>query len=107
MPCSSSAARSRAKKCGIYAEGNFIEAGTDTSVLQPGGAKYGKPILDLAVTRRGTMEDATKCVLVPSDSTMLGNLSVGMPIDLLCQARDSLTVTIKRPFEGGPPTCRS
>ena len=34
----------------IYAEGNFIEAGTDTSFLQTGEAKYGKPILDLGVT---------------------------------------------------------
>ena len=48
----------------IYAEGNFIEADTDTCFLQTGEAKYGKPILDLAVTSSATMEDATKCVLV-------------------------------------------
>ena len=30
----------------IYAEGNFIEAGTDTLFLQTGETKYGKPILD-------------------------------------------------------------
>jgi len=85
----------------IYAEGNFIEAGTDTSFLQTGEAKYGKPILDLAVTPSATLEDATKCVLVSYDSTMLSNLSVGMPIDLLCYARDSLKVTMKRRFESG------
>jgi len=85
----------------IYAEGNFIEAGTDTSFLQTGEAKYGKPILDLAVTPSATLEDATKCVLVSFDSTMLSNLSVGMPIDLLCYARDSLQVTMKRRFESG------
>ncbi|MCZ8103720.1 MAG: hypothetical protein O9972_38225, partial [Burkholderiales bacterium] len=28
----------------LYAEGNFIEAGTDTNYLQTGEAKYGKPI---------------------------------------------------------------
>ncbi len=48
----------------LYAEGNFIEAGTDTPFLQTGEAKYGKPILDLAVTSSATLEDATKCVLV-------------------------------------------
>jgi len=32
---------------------------------------------------------------------MLSNLSVGMPIDLLCYARDSLRVTMKRRFDVG------
>jgi len=85
----------------LYAEGNFIEAGTDTPFLQTGEAKYGKPILDLAVTSEASMEDATKCVLVSYDSTLLSNLSVGMPIDLLCYARDSLKVTMKRRFDEG------
>jgi putative proteasome-type protease len=83
----------------IYAEGNFIEAGTDTPFLQTGEAKYGKPILDLGVNSTATLDDATKCVLVSFDSTMLSNLSVGMPIDLLCYARDRLTVTMKRRFD--------
>ncbi|GAA4404165.1 peptidase [Quisquiliibacterium transsilvanicum] len=85
----------------LYAEGNFIEAGVETNFLQTGEAKYGKPILDLAVSSTATMEDATKCVLVSFDSTMLSNLSVGMPIDLLCYARDSLEVTMKRRFDEG------
>ena len=85
----------------LYAEGNFIETGRDTPFLQTGEAKYGKPILDLAVTTDATMEDATKCVLVSYDSTMLSNLSVGMPIDLLCYARDSLRVTMRRRFDEG------
>ena len=87
----------------IYAEGNFIEAGSDTSFLQTGEAKYGKPILDLVVSPRATLEDATKCVLVSFDSTMISNLSVGMPIDLLCYARDSFNVTMKRRFDVGDP----
>lgn len=87
----------------LYAEGNFIEAGSDTPFLQTGEAKYGKPILDLAVTATATMEDATKCVLVSYDSTMISNLSVGMPIDLLCYARDSLQVTMQRRFDEGDP----
>jgi putative proteasome-type protease len=85
----------------LYAEGNFIEAGSDTPFLQTGEAKYGKPILDLAVTASATLEDATKCVLVSFDSTILSNLSVGMPIDLLCYSRDSLQVTMKRRFDKG------
>lgn len=85
----------------LYAEGNFIEAAAETPFLQTGEAKYGKPILDLAVTADASLEDATKCVLVSFDSTMLSNLSVGMPIDLLCYERDSLRVTMKRRFDVG------
>jgi putative proteasome-type protease len=55
------------------------------------------------VTSSATMQDATKCVLVSFDSTMLSNLSVGMPIDLLCYARDSLRITMKRRFDPGDP----
>ena len=33
-----------------YAEGNFIEAGTDTLFFQTGETKYGKPILDRVLT---------------------------------------------------------
>jgi hypothetical protein len=87
----------------IYAEGNFIEASTDTPFLQTGEAKYGKPILDLAVTATATLDDATKCVLVSFDSTMISNLSVGHPIDLLCYARDSLAVTMRRRFDRDDP----
>ena len=48
----------------LYAEGNFIEAGIDTPFPQTGEAKFGKPILDLAVSAAATVEDATQCVLV-------------------------------------------
>ena len=77
-----------------YAEGNFIEAGTDTHFLQTGETKYGKPILDRVLTQHTPLADATKCVLVSFDSTMRSNLSVGMPIDLVCYERDSLEMQI-------------
>lgn len=85
----------------IYAEGNFIEAGSDTPFLQTGEAKYGKPILDIGISPSVGLDDAAKSVLVSYDSTMLSNLSVGMPIDLLCYERDSLRVTRRRRFEEG------
>jgi putative proteasome-type protease len=87
----------------IYAEGNFIEAGQDTTFLQTGEAKYGKPIIDRVITRSTNLADATKCVLVSFDSTMRSNLSVGMPIDLVCYERDSLQVRLRRRFEQGDP----
>jgi putative proteasome-type protease len=85
----------------IYAEGNFIEAGVETPFLQTGETKYGKPIIDRVITRSTPLADAAKCVLVSFDSTMRSNLSVGMPIDLICYERDSLAVRMRRRFEEG------
>jgi putative proteasome-type protease len=82
----------------IYPEGNFIEAGEDTPFLQTGEAKYGKPIIDRVIQRTTSLADATKCVLVSFDSTMRSNISVGMPIDLLCYERDALQVRMRRRF---------
>ncbi|HEV2985580.1 MAG TPA: proteasome-type protease [Vicinamibacterales bacterium] len=87
----------------IYAEGNFIEAGRDTPFLQTGETKYGKPIMDRVVTPAASLSDATKCALVSFDSTMKSNLSVGMPIDLICYERDSFALRMQRRFEHGDP----
>jgi putative proteasome-type protease len=87
----------------IYAEGNFIEAGTDTPFLQTGEAKYGKPIIDPVLAPATTLADATKCILVSFDSTMRSNLSVGMPIDLVCYERDALRIHMRRRFGHGDP----
>jgi putative proteasome-type protease len=87
----------------IYAEGNFIEAGSDTPYFQTGETKYGKPIIERVLTPDTELADATKCVLVSFDSTMRSNLSVGMPIDLLCYERDSLAVTKRCRFHEGDP----
>jgi len=85
----------------IYAEGNFIEAGLDTPYFQTGETKYGKPIIDRVIRPSTPLADATKCVLVSFDSTMRSNLSVGMPIDLICYERDSLEVQMRRRFDDG------
>jgi putative proteasome-type protease len=85
----------------IYAEGNFIEAGIDTPYLQTGETKYGKPIIDRVISDSTPMGEVAKCVLVSFDSTMRSNLSVGMPIDLMCYERDSLEVNKRRRFEDG------
>ena len=85
----------------IYAEGNFIEASLDTPYLQTGETKYGKPIIEPVITHSTSLSDAAKCVLVSFDSTMRSNLSVGMPIDLICYQRDSLAVEKRRRFDDG------
>ena len=85
----------------LYAQGNFIEASLETPYFQTGETKYGKPIIDRVITRSTSLNDAAKCVLVSFDSTMCSNLSVGMPIDLICYQRDSLEVRMHRRFNEG------
>lgn len=87
----------------IYAEGNFIEAGIDTPYFQTGEAKYGKPIIERVITPATPLAEALKCVLLSFDSTMRSNVSVGMPIDLICYQRGSLEVHQRRRFEDGDP----
>ena len=74
----------RMRLCLVYAEGNFIEASDETPFFQIGETKYGKPILDRVIRSGTTLEDAIKCVLVSFDSTMRSNLSVGLPVNLVC-----------------------
>jgi len=82
-----------------FAEGNFIEAGRETPFFQTGETKYGKPIIDRVITPATSLADAMKCILVSFDSTMRSNLSVGMPIDLVCCERDSLKLGARHHFE--------
>ena len=80
----------------LYQEGNFIEATPETPFFQVGETKYGKPIIDRVVKRSTSVIDATKCLLISFDSTMRSNVSVGLPIDLVTYARDSLRVQLQR-----------
>ena len=101
---SCSAARSRASALRlfmIYAAGNFIECTTDTPYLQIGEHKYGKPILDRAVTYDIDLYDALKIGLISMDSTMRSNLGVGMPIDILVAAARRLRGRARLPHRAG------
>jgi putative proteasome-type protease len=73
----------------IYSAGNFIECTTDTPYLQIGEHKYGKPVLDRAVSFETDLYDALKLGLISMDSTMRSNLGVGLPIDILVARRDT------------------
>lgn len=74
----------------IYAAGNFIEASRETPYFQIGESKYGKPIIDRIFNWDSSLTDAAKCALISMDSTLKSNLSVGLPLDLLCYRKDSL-----------------
>ncbi|MFC5069686.1 peptidase [Flaviflagellibacter deserti] len=78
----------------IYSEGNSIEATPDTPYLQIGEPKYGKPILDRAISHDVEVRDALKIGLISMDSTLQSNLSVGLPIDVLVVRRDELEAAV-------------
>ncbi len=71
----------------IYPEGNSIECTVDTPYLQIGEHKYGKPVLDRAITYSIDLYTALKIGLISVDSTMRSNLGVGMPLDVLVVRR--------------------
>jgi putative proteasome-type protease len=87
----------------IYAAGNFIECTTDTPYLQIGEHKYGKPVLDRAITYQTDLYDALKIGLISMDSTMRSNLGVGMPIDLMVARRDVSDAELTYRIEPGEP----
>lgn len=73
----------------IYPQGNYITTSHDTTYLQIGEEKYGKPILDRILKPSSSLETAAMCALVSMDSTMRSNLTVGPPIELTVYDIDS------------------
>jgi putative proteasome-type protease len=78
----------------IYSAGNFIECTTDTPYFQIGEHKYGKPVLDRAVSFDTDLYDGLKLGLISMDSTMRSNLGVGLPIDIMMVRRDTCTAEL-------------
>jgi putative proteasome-type protease len=87
----------------IYSAGNFIECTTDTPYLQIGEHKYGKPVLDRAISYDVDLHDALKIGLISMDSTMRSNLGVGMPIDILLVRPDVCEADLNYRIEAGEP----
>jgi len=87
----------------IYSAGNFIECTQDAPFFQIGEFKYGKPVLDRAISYETDIDDAMKVGLISMDSTMRSNLSVGMPIDVAATRRDSQTISINTRIDNTDP----
>ena len=87
----------------VYSAGNYIEATEDTPYLQIGEHKYGKPIIDRALSYDTDLGDGLKLALISMDSTMRSNLSVGMPIDLMVYRRKALKVALQRRIKDDDP----
>ena len=87
----------------VYSAGNFIEATADTPYLQIGEHKYGKPMLDRALTKGTSLVDGAKLALITMDSTLRSNLCVGMPLDLLAYRKDSIDEVVERRIDEDDP----
>jgi len=87
----------------IYSAGNFIEATPETPYFQIGESKYGKPILDRVIGSELSLDEVAKCCLISMDSTIKSNLSVGLPLDLLCYEKDALKVERRTQIDGRDP----
>ena len=87
----------------IYSAGNFIECTIDTPYLQIGEHKYGKPVLDRAISYDTDLYDALKIGLISMDSTMRSNLGVGPPIDLIVVRPDTCDAELTYRIEPGEP----
>ena len=83
----------------IYSAGNFIETTADTPFLQIGEHKYGKPILDRAITYDVDLYDALKIGLISMDSTMRSRRSSS-----IASRSESLTFMISG--SGGRRHCK-
>jgi putative proteasome-type protease len=93
----------RARLFMVYSAGNFIEATHDTPYLQIGELKYGKPVLDRAVTFDTNVDDALKLALISMDSTMRSNLGVGMPVDIAVMRTDALALEVDHRIDNVDP----
>jgi putative proteasome-type protease len=87
----------------IYSAGNFIEATEETPFFQIGESKYGKPILDRVIGGGLTLDEVAKCCLISMDSTIKSNLSVGLPLDLMCYERDALRISRRKLIDNKDP----
>lgn len=76
----------------VYPQGNCITVSPQVPYLQIGETKYGKPILDRAITAATPLGDALRCALMSLSSTMRSNISVGLPIEIAIYRRDSFAI---------------
>jgi putative proteasome-type protease len=83
----------------IYSAGNFIECQAESPFFQIGETKYGRPILDRAITLDTPLAEAVKIGFLSFDSAMRSNLAVARPLDLMVMPTDPLAPILTRRIE--------
>jgi putative proteasome-type protease len=87
----------------IYSAGNFIECQRESPFFQIGETKYGRPILDRAISLDMPIAEAVKIGFLSFDSAMRSNLAVARPLDLMIMPRDIDDPVITRRIERDDP----
>lgn len=90
----------------VYPEGNYIRASDERPFLQIGETKYGKFMLELAVTSNVDLITATKIALGSMMSTAAANLSVGPPYDIGIYRPGAMELEELRVEDGSPVLAR-
>jgi putative proteasome-type protease len=83
----------------IYSAGNFIECQSESPFFQIGETKYGRPILDRAITLDTPICEAVKIGFLSFDSAMRSNLAVARPLDLMVMPSEPESPVLERRIE--------
>lgn len=86
----------------LYPEGNYIRASDQRPFLQIGETKFGRFMLELAVSTDAGIDRAGKFALSSMLSTVQANLGVGPPFDLGIYRNDSFALEHLRIDEDSP-----
>jgi putative proteasome-type protease len=76
----------------VYPEGNWVATGIASPYHIIGSTRYGKPVLDRALTHTDSMQHAFKVGCLAFDSTRISAADVGFPIDVVLCRRDSFHI---------------
>ena len=87
----------------VYPAGNFIESGYESPFLQIGDHKYGKSVLNRAITTGTDLYDALKIGLISMDDALGSNVEVGLPVDIVVIRADALNTELIYRVEPGEP----
>ena len=73
----------------LYPQGNWVEVSQGSPYFAIGEGRYGKPLLDRALTYESSLEDALKAGYLAFDATRASAADVGYPLDVAIYRRDT------------------
>jgi putative proteasome-type protease len=80
----------------IYAEGNWVEVTAGTPYVIIGDSRYGKPLLDRALSYESPVPDAFRDGLLAFDATRTSATDVDYPIDVVLYRAESFQMREQR-----------
>ncbi|HRP62278.1 MAG TPA: hypothetical protein PK400_03190 [Phycisphaerales bacterium] len=73
----------------LYPQGNWVEVSRGSPYFVIGEGRYGKPLLDRALTYESSIEDALKAGYLAFDATRASASDVDFPLDVVVYRQDS------------------